>query len=667
MDWNRKGQWDFSLPALRRRSFIKLGVGAYASMLAGCNSVSDSMRSNSRTMLLKGERDWAASVCSLCASGCAIRAYFEGGRVVAVGGDPDDFNTGGKMCPIGLSMLNFHSNPDRVTSALKRNPDGKMAPAKAEEILALVAGRIRQGATLHIFGRITPFTYEFSKILNARCGPDPDMYGTSPYKPFLNTEGRPPILDFERARIALLFDTNILEHGYPFVGYVRRIADARSRGLRLITLSPFLTNTATAGDWIPLRSGAAVPAAALAIAKLLLNDATVRSHLPAEIAKLLGPLDPDLLAALSGLTRACIQDLARAFLSEPGPAVSDVSDPAVLLLNIMKGNLNQPGGLLHPGKPFLRPDACSVDIASILRDRSNVVLLHQSNPAFSSSSEIRPILRSSDRAMFVCIDTFMSETGELSDYVLPLTSPLETATILEPLPLAAPYLAAALPVIKPPKFCRSFDDWLTQLAAAVGGFVPKITPESFISEKIQSASPVQLVADRAIYPLPRPHHRDLEVHMPSIASSLRVQIANFSTIQSLRPGQYFMTSFEECLQGPGTAPSKWLDEITYSPKMYLHPARAIRLGIRSGDPVTLTGSKGQSITGIAFLYEGVHPDALAVPLHHGHTGYGRIARGAPFVDSKDPDMVRIFWGNNRGINPADLGDGIVTIRKGQGL
>ncbi len=98
----------------------------------------------------------------------------------------------------------------------------------------------------------------------------------------------------------------------------------------------------------------------------------------------------------------------------------------------------------------------------------------------------------------------------------------------------------------------------------------------------------------------------------------------------------------------------------------MHPQRASRLGIRSGDSVILTSSNGSSIDGTALLFEGVHLDVLAIPMHHGHTGYGRVARGEPFRDPNDPDMSRIFWGGNRGVNAADINDPIVAIRKKRG-
>jgi len=666
MDWAMQKPWRSSLPALGRRSFLKLGTAAYAALMFGCRSRESWMRAgSSRSTLLKGEREWAPSICTLCPSGCALRAYSEGGRIVAVAGDPDDPNTGGKMCPIGLSMLNLHFNPDRLTGALRRSAD-RMVPVQAHEILARLADQIRSGRALHIHGRITPFTSRLSKVLNAACHEDPLTKGIPGFSAFLNTEGRPPVIDFENARIALLFDSNLLEHGYPFVGNVRRITAARLRGMRLVTLSPFLTNTATAGDWIPLRSRAGASLAALAIAQTALKDPSLRISPPTtKIREWLQSLDGAVLENASGLSHEAVQELSKHFFNEPGPAISDLPDPSVFLLNLMKGNLNRPGGLLHPGQRALRLDADPGETSQILRDPRNIVLLHQSNPAFSQSSDVQPILRSRERALLICVDSFLSETAELSDFVLPLASPLETLTVVEPLPLGNPYLAAAAPAVRPRPECRSFDDWLTRLAAAIHGSVPPLTPERFASEMILGASSMRLASDRAIYPM-TPDPKPLEARMPSVISSLEKLIADLPELPALQPQQHFLTVFEESVQGPEAAPSKWLDEISYSPRVYLHPRRADRLGIQSGDRVTLTDIHGESIEGVALRFEGVHPDALAVPLHHGHTGYGRVARGERFFCPEDPDMPRMFWGENRGFNATEIREGIVTIRKKRG-
>lgn len=658
------------LPSLRRRSFLKIGVSAYAAFTAGCSSRGRLTQSAaSRTLLLKGERDSAPSVCTLCPSGCAIRAFTEGDRIVAVGGDPEDPNTGGKMCAIGLSMLNLHANPDRITGPFRKDPAGKMTPAKAEHIFSAIAGRIRQGAALHIYGRITPYTSLLSRALNATCHLDPETM--SAYSQVLNTDGRPPIVDFENARTAFLFGSNILEHGFPFVGYARKIADARLRGFRLVSLSPFLTNTATAGDWIPLRSHAAIPASAFAIAQHAANDPTLKiaEEYP-EILDVLRAMDKNLLEEVSGLSRETIGELAARFFNEPGPAYSDRPDASVLLLNLMKGNFNRPGGLFHPGQRSLNIDADCAEIGPILQSNRNIVFLHQANLAFDRASQLRPILHSREKALLVCVDSFMSETAELSDFVLPLASPLETLTITEPLPIAEPYMVYARPAAKPAYGCCSFDDWLAQLLAVISGSAPPVTPEDFARGKIHGASSAPVSPDRAIYPI----HPDvsggsppklLEPNRQIYISELKMQAATIRNLPALQPDQFFPTAFEESVQGPLTAPSKWLDEITYAPKIWLNPQRAGGLGIRSGDMVTINAD-GADIDTVAQLFEGVHPDAVAVPRHHGHTGYGRVALGESFQNSKDPDMERMFWGKSRGINAGEISGEIVAIRKKRG-
>ncbi len=78
--------------------------------------------------------------------------------------------------------------------------------------------------------------------------------------------------------------------------------------------------------------------------------------------------------------------------------------------------------------------------------------------------------------------------------------------------------------------------------------------------------------------------------------------------------------------------------------MEIHPATAEPLGLETGDLVEVRTSVG-SVTAPAFLYEGIRPDTIALPLGQGHTEYGRNAQG-------------------RGVNALDLLDGTVDGRSG---
>jgi len=76
----------------------------------------------------------------------------------------------------------------------------------------------------------------------------------------------------------------------------------------------------------------------------------------------------------------------------------------------------------------------------------------------------------------------------------------------------------------------------------------------------------------------------------------------------------------------------------------IHPETAGPLGIETGDVVRVTTPSG-SIEAPAFVYRGIRPDAIAIPLGQGHTEYGRIAAG-------------------QGVNALQLLDGTADPRSG---
>jgi len=76
----------------------------------------------------------------------------------------------------------------------------------------------------------------------------------------------------------------------------------------------------------------------------------------------------------------------------------------------------------------------------------------------------------------------------------------------------------------------------------------------------------------------------------------------------------------------------------------IHPETAGPLGVETGDLVQVT-TAGGSVTAPAYVFKGIRPDTLAVPLGQGHSAYGRTAAG-------------------RGFNALDLLDGTPDLRSG---
>ena len=77
----------------------------------------------------------------------------------------------------------------------------------------------------------------------------------------------------------------------------------------------------------------------------------------------------------------------------------------------------------------------------------------------------------------------------------------------------------------------------------------------------------------------------------------------------------------------------WLQEspdplttIVWDSWVEIHPKTAAKLGIVEGDIVEIASRSG-SIKTQAYLFPGIHPDAVSVPLGYGHEAMGRYAKG----------------------------------------
>jgi molybdopterin-containing oxidoreductase family iron-sulfur binding subunit len=77
----------------------------------------------------------------------------------------------------------------------------------------------------------------------------------------------------------------------------------------------------------------------------------------------------------------------------------------------------------------------------------------------------------------------------------------------------------------------------------------------------------------------------------------------------------------------------WLQEspdplttIVWDSWVEIHPQTAAKLGIVEGDIVEVTSRNG-SIKTQAYLFPGIHPDAISIPLGYGHEAMGRYAKG----------------------------------------
>ena len=87
------------------------------------------------------------SHCPYCALQCAMSLEPEGERVEVTA---RDFPTNrGGMCRKGWTSAEVLRAPDRLTTPLVRGADGELHPTGWDEVLDLLAGRLREIATEH--------------------------------------------------------------------------------------------------------------------------------------------------------------------------------------------------------------------------------------------------------------------------------------------------------------------------------------------------------------------------------------------------------------------------------------------------------------------------------------------------------------------------------------
>ena len=126
-------------PTVDRRDFLKA-----AALAASAAVVAHPLRAGGQA----GTGEWKRVPCRMCGVGCGLLVRIQGGRAVAVKGDPDSPVNGGLACVKGYYSVQALYGRDRLTRALVRR-NGTLVPASISDALDLVAERIRETAARH--------------------------------------------------------------------------------------------------------------------------------------------------------------------------------------------------------------------------------------------------------------------------------------------------------------------------------------------------------------------------------------------------------------------------------------------------------------------------------------------------------------------------------------
>lgn len=397
------------------------------------------------------------------------------------------------------------TNPDKAAGA-----DPRWQPISWEQALDEIAARLkalRDGGEAH---KLLWFSedHSFTHVQQDFC----KLYGTPNYSNHSNLcdvarkasfravmgDDR-PLADFIQSRYVLLFGWNPTS-AIKWVHLPRIITRAIERGARLVVVDPYLSDTAAkAHEWVPIRPSTD-GAMALAMGHVIIRDtlydkAFVETWTVGfkEYAEYVKDKTPAWAEQITGVPAATIERLAQE-LATTKPACVDVwSGPgqhtngvqggrAIAALAALTGGIDRPGTLLNPDKrgnahqAVVADDVAATTLSQPRFDElKRYPLGHGSGvytQAFANLAEgkgpyqpkmgiiiFQNVMMSvpgtttiakalAKLEMLVVVDTMLSETALLADYVLPGTTFLERYD-LNTHWVTWPVLGLRQPVVKP--------------------------------------------------------------------------------------------------------------------------------------------------------------------------------------------------------------------------
>ena len=268
-----------------RRTFLKLSAMAAATAAAGVpHGASAEDAPDLRDRAGAGVK-WDKAPCRFCGTGCHVQVGVQGGKVVAIAGDPEAEVNKGLLCVKGYHVGLALYGQDRLTTPLLRKED-KLVPISWEEAISVIADRIEAdpaGMAFYGSGQWTiPEGYAAQKFMKAglsnnHIDPNARLCMASAVTGFLAVYGvdEPAGVydDLDAADVIILWGNNPAEmHPVLF----SRIVDRRSKG-EVVTLIDIGTrrtrSTAHAQHFLQFQPHSDL-AIANGIAHLLLKDET---------------------------------------------------------------------------------------------------------------------------------------------------------------------------------------------------------------------------------------------------------------------------------------------------------------------------------------------------------------------------------------------------------
>lgn len=699
---------------LTRRQFLKWAgaAGAGAVVFNGCRVPDHEIAVQSPVEmpedLVTGRDNYYATAAQLGTASEGLLVRVMEGRAKKIEGNPDHPVNTGKHGIRAEALLQALYHPDRIKHPLLRiakgGPFRRIEWREGIERLTAILQAREPGQTLlatpPLRGRVADVARRFAEGAGVRLlGFDPLGDERVVREAALRLYGQKAQPDFDVARAAC-----VLNFGADFLGtwgnptrYARgygefRQGAGRSRGKLTHVGARYSVTAAAADRWVyapPGSEGLLAMAVAHALIEDGLADASAASALTGgRGARALQAFQPSRVAAQTGVSEETIRAIAReigerkpALIIGGGPAAAQANGlfnmTAVYALNALVGSVNRPGGLVFNPNPRSEevPAGSLREWKQALTDmRSGVVTAVLARDAdivhgLPGAMDAAGALRSVDT--IVSFSSFLDETAEMADLILPCHTPLEEWGTDEPNP-GPGYATIGFqqPAVNPYHDTIGFGDALLRTAGKLGiasltwenmreaarslarelheqgrGSVVQPTFAEFWKRTLERGGwwDTGATADASRPPLPR-----LPSQAPAAPPSpdrYPYYLAAFEGV-GIGAGQYAHLPWAQSAPDPITTAAwgTWVE---------LNQATADELGVKNNDIVIVESPTGRTLRASVYVSPAAPPQVAAIPMGQGRRGFTRYAarRGANPLDIMEPaeetETGAFAWGGTR--------------------
>ena len=425
--------------------------------------------------------DWQPTACILCECNCGIVVQVQDRTLARIRGDKNHPASRGYTCNKALRLDYYQNDPNRLTSPMRRRPDGTFEEVDWDTAITEIASGFKAIADTHGGDKIMyyggggqgnhlggAYSGAFLKALGSyhrsnalaqeKTGEhwvDAHFYGN-------HTRG-----EFEHSEVSVFIGKNPwMSQSFPRARVVlHEIAKDSARSM--IVIDPVVTDTAKMADFhLRVRPGtdawclAALDA--VLVQENLCDEEFLTEHVSGveSVREILAEVPVADYAQRCGVNEDLLRAAARRIAAADSVAVfedlgvqqspnSTLCSYLNKMLWILTGNFAKPGGQhLHSSfAPLFRPggvgrtpvtgapiigglmpsNVVPQEILTDHPDRFRAMIVESSNPAHSVADSHAVAQAFAELELLVVIDVAMTETARLAHYVLPAATQFEKA------------------------------------------------------------------------------------------------------------------------------------------------------------------------------------------------------------------------------------------------